>query len=63
VERRRTDQPVDENGGRQPGGMVKTGEWETVNKATALWTRPKKDISDEQYTEFYKAISHDFEAR
>jgi molecular chaperone HtpG len=54
--------PSDENGGRQPGGMVKTGEWETVNQATALWTRPKKDISDEQYTEFYKAISHDFEA-
>jgi molecular chaperone HtpG len=61
VERRRADQP-DENGGRQPGGMVKTGEWETVNKASALWTRPKKDITDEQYTEFYKAISHDFEA-
>ena len=54
--------PSDENGGRQPGGMVKTGEWETVNQATALWTRPKKDISDEQYTEFYKAISHDYEA-
>ncbi|MBK6929256.1 MAG: molecular chaperone HtpG [Comamonadaceae bacterium] len=53
--------PSDENGGRQPGGMVKTGEWETVNQATALWTRPKKDVSDEQYTEFYKAISHDFE--
>ena len=54
--------PSDENGGRQPGGMVKTGEWETVNQATALWTRPKKDISDEQYTEFYKQISHDYEA-
>ncbi len=45
----------------QPGGMVKTGEWETVNKASALWTRPKKDITAEQYQEFYKAISHDFE--
>ena len=54
--------PGDENGGRQPGGMVKTGEWETVNKASALWTRPKKDITDEQYQEFYKAISHDHEA-
>ncbi len=31
--------PGDENGGRQPGGMVKTGEWEPVNKASALWTR------------------------
>ncbi|OJX37251.1 MAG: molecular chaperone HtpG, partial [Burkholderiales bacterium 68-12] len=45
----------------EPGAMVKTGEWETVNKASALWTRPKKDISDEQYQEFYKAISHDYE--
>jgi len=46
----------------QPGSMVKTGEWETVNQANALWTRPKKDISEAQYTEFYKAISHDHEA-
>ncbi|GAB1385574.1 molecular chaperone HtpG [Melaminivora sp.] len=43
----------------EPGAMVKTGEWETVNKASALWTRPKKDITPEQYQEFYKAISHD----
>ncbi|WP_101050370.1 molecular chaperone HtpG [Macromonas nakdongensis] len=34
-------------------------EWEAVNSASALWTRAKKDISDEQYTDFYKAISHD----
>ncbi|MBV2163558.1 MAG: molecular chaperone HtpG, partial [Comamonas sp.] len=45
----------------EPGGMVKTGEWETVNKASALWTRAKKDISAEQYREFYKSISHDHE--
>ncbi len=44
------------------GEMVLTDEWETVNQASALWTRPKKDITDEQYAEFYKAISHDFEA-
>ena len=54
--------PEDEAGGRQPGAMFKTGEWEAVNKASALWTRPKKDITDEQYQEFYKAISHDHEA-
>jgi molecular chaperone HtpG len=52
----------DEQGGRQPGGMVKTGEWETVNKANAIWARAKKDISQEQYDDFYKQISHDFEA-
>ncbi|MET0544386.1 MAG: molecular chaperone HtpG, partial [Variovorax sp.] len=39
-----------------------TGEWEPVNKASALWTRPKRDITDEQYAEFYKTISHDYEA-
>jgi len=54
--------PGDENGGRQPGAMVKTGEWETINKASAIWTRAKKDITPEQYTDFYKQISHDFEA-
>ncbi|MBO9513808.1 MAG: molecular chaperone HtpG [Variovorax sp.] len=46
----------------QGGSMVKTGEWETVNQANALWSRPKKDITEEQYAEFYKAISHDYEA-
>ncbi|HRP20648.1 MAG TPA: molecular chaperone HtpG [Alicycliphilus sp.] len=45
----------------EPGQMVKTGEWETVNKASALWTRPKKEITAEQYQDFYKTISHDFE--
>ncbi len=45
----------------QPGDMVKTGEWEAVNKASALWTRPKKDVTAEQYQDFYKAISHDHE--
>ncbi len=54
--------PNDEKGGRQPGSMVKTGEWETVNKANAIWARAKKDITEEQYNEFYKQISHDFEA-
>lgn len=36
--------------------------WETVNRASALWTRPKSDISEEQYAEFYKHVAHDFEA-
>jgi molecular chaperone HtpG len=37
-------------------------EWETINQASALWTRSKSDITPEQYTEFYKHVSHDFEA-
>ena len=46
----------------EPGDMVKTGEWDTVNQAAALWTRSKKDITQEQYDEFYKQISYDSEA-
>lgn len=42
-------------------GEEETGE-ETVNSATALWTRNKKDISQEEYDEFYKHVGHDFEA-
>jgi molecular chaperone HtpG len=37
-------------------------EYEVVNKATALWTVPKNEIKEEEYQEFYKHISHDFEA-
>ncbi|WP_226564170.1 molecular chaperone HtpG [Shewanella chilikensis] len=36
------------------------GQWQVMNKATALWTRNKSEISDEEYQEFYKHISHDF---
>ena len=43
----------------QPGDMVLTDDWETVNQATALWTRSKKDITPEQYRDFYKQIAHD----
>ncbi|SEN85468.1 molecular chaperone HtpG [Brachymonas denitrificans] len=45
----------------QPGDMVQTGEWEQVNEASALWTRPKKDITPEQYNNFYQTLAHDFE--
>ena len=38
-----------------------TEEWETINAASALWTRAKSDISDEEYIEFYKSVAHDFE--
>ena len=43
------------------GEMVLTDQWETVNQASALWTRAKKDITTEQYQELYKQISHDHE--
>ena len=36
-------------------------EWETVNRASALWTRPRTEIKDEEYQEFYKHIGHDYE--
>jgi len=39
----------------------KTPEYEAVNSAKALWTRPRTQVSDEEYQEFYKHISHDFE--
>ncbi len=42
--------------------QVLTDEWETVNKAAALWTRPKSDITDAEYQDFYKQISYDSEA-
>ena len=41
--------------------QVETGEEETVNQASALWARPRSEISDEQYQAFYKHIAHDFE--
>lgn len=44
----------------EAGGMKATAEWETVNKANALWARAKADITTEQYNEFYKTISFDF---
>jgi molecular chaperone HtpG len=41
---------------------VKGDDDETLNQASALWTRPKGDITDEQYGEFYKHIAHDYDA-
>ena len=48
-----------------PGKQADTGEVDTteqVNRAAALWTRPKSEIEDAQYDEFYKHVAHDFEA-
>lgn len=41
--------------------MKATGEWETVNKASALWARSRNEITEEEYKEFYKNISFDFQ--
>ncbi len=41
--------------------QVETDEDETINQASALWARPKSEITDEQYKEFYKHVAHDFE--
>ena len=43
------------------GVEVPTDEDETVNRASALWVRGKKDITDDEYREFYKHVAHDFE--
>ncbi len=43
------------------GAEVATDEDETVNRASALWARNKNDITEEEYQEFYKHVSHDFE--
>ncbi len=45
---------------KDKGAMVASEELETVNQANALWARPKSEISDAQYQEFYRHVSHDF---
>jgi len=46
---------------KDKGEQIKKDEWEAVNQANALWTRSKSDVTDEQYREFYKHVSHDFD--
>lgn len=43
------------------GEYIETAEDETVNQASALWARPKSEIGEEQYREFYNHVAHDFE--
>ncbi len=50
---------------KPPAGGAATdvlAEWETLNRAVALWQRPKGEISDAEHEEFYKHLAHDFEA-
>ncbi|AOT09049.1 molecular chaperone HtpG [Pseudoalteromonas luteoviolacea] len=54
--------PVPESEG--PDGEkieAQPGEWEAINRATALWTRDKSEVSEEEYKEFYKHVGHDWE--
>jgi len=46
----------------QAEGPDKDQKTETVNQASALWTRPKNEISEEEYVNFYKHVAHDFES-
>jgi molecular chaperone HtpG len=50
----------DEGNVTSPAVEAKEAEWGPVNKATALWTREKADVSDDEYKEFYKHVSHDY---
>ncbi len=52
----------DESAAPTGGEMVLTDEWETINKASALWTRSSSEIDDDEYVDFYKNITYDFDA-
>ncbi|WP_020679849.1 molecular chaperone HtpG [Marinobacterium rhizophilum] len=52
-------EPQEPEEGQEPA-PVEPPQDETVNSATALWTRSKNELTDEEYTEFYKHVSHDF---
>lgn len=55
------DAEQDDNAPVPNGEMILTDEWETINKASALWTRTPSEIGDEEYSEFYKTVSYDFD--
>lgn len=54
-------QMLKEEWDEEQSAQVKQSDWENVNQANALWTRSRNEISDEQYSEFYKHIAHDFD--
>ena len=59
----RKETPTDEDGEAIEGAEpVTTIEWKTVNSQKAIWTRRHEDVTPEEYAEFYKHISHDWEA-
>ncbi|WP_447893563.1 molecular chaperone HtpG [Vreelandella sp. GE22] len=54
----KTETAKDDEGNEIEGSEVTT--WETINEATALWVRPKSEVSDDEYKAFYKHVAHDF---
>ena len=54
----KTETAKDDEGNSIEGSEVTT--WETVNEATALWSRPKSEVTDDEYKAFYKHVAHDF---
>ncbi|MDP3979724.1 MAG: molecular chaperone HtpG [Pseudomonas sp.] len=53
--------PKEQHGEDKPAPSETETEWETVNRASALWTRPRTEVKDEEYQEFYKHVAHDFD--
>ncbi|MFP4601291.1 MAG: molecular chaperone HtpG [Persicimonas sp.] len=51
----------DEEGEEEEKDSTEGKQFETVNQASALWVRPRSEIDDEEYKEFYKHVAHDFE--
>ena len=54
-------QPENDSGDEESEDDGKEREFEAVNSAQALWTRSRSEVGDEEYKEFYKSVSHDFE--
>ncbi|MGO2006723.1 molecular chaperone HtpG [Vreelandella alkaliphila] len=54
----KTETAKDDEGNDIEGSEITT--WETVNEATALWARPKSDVTEDEYKAFYKHVAHDF---
>ena len=55
-----SETPVTDEEGKTTEASV--SEWEAINSASALWARNRSDITDDEYTEFYKHVSHDYQA-
>lgn len=55
------DEPTDDNDTPTGGQYITTDEWETINQANALWTRSPSDISDDEYNDFYKNLTYDYD--